>query len=111
MNINEMTIAEVRELKALMGDARQGEKHSIPVGEKVFIRTVTMHYVGRVRHVTDYDIVLDDASWVADSGRFGEALANGTLNEVEPYPGHCIVARGGVLDISPWLHALPRKAK
>ena len=27
-----------------------------------------------------------DVAWIADDGRFNEAIAKGTLGEVEPYP-------------------------
>jgi hypothetical protein len=56
-------------------------------------------------------IELKNASWVADSGRFSIALAEGTLDVVEPYPDGCHVAVGAITDISPWNHALPRERK
>ncbi len=83
--------------------------HSIPIGESVFIRTVTFHYTGRVRSVTATDIVLDDAAWIADSGRYEAALRTGKLSEVEPVPaGWIIISRGVVVDIAGWMHPLPR---
>lgn len=57
------------------------------------------------------EIVLADAAWIADSGRFSVALATGTLSEVEPYPGECIVSRGAIVDVSLWAHPLPRVPK
>jgi len=110
MNMDNLTLGEIRELRNLLGST-PGTSHSIPVGEKVFVRTVTMHYTGRVRCVTDTDIVLDDAAWIPSDGRFATALAGGVLDEVEPYPTHCIVSRGALLDISPWNHELPREQK
>lgn len=82
------------------------------VGNKVFIRAVTYHYLGRVVGLTDTEILLDQASWVADSGIFSVACKTGTLSEVEPYPDGVIsVARGAVVDVSTWQHALPRERK
>ena len=54
---------------------------------------------------------LDDAAWIADTGRFSDALKNGNLNEVEPYPGSCFVSAGAVVDVSEWAHELPRTRK
>lgn len=85
------------------------QEHSIRLGEKVFIRTVTYHYTGRVKSITASDLVLEDAAWIADSGRYHNALMEGTLSEVEPIPGWVIICRGAIVDISPWKHELPRK--
>ena len=56
------------------------------VGDCVFIRTVTLYYVGRVVGFSDTEILLEEASWIADTGRFMQALTTGSLSEVEPYP-------------------------
>lgn len=78
------------------------------VGKAVFVRTVTHHFTGRLASVDKQWLVLDDAAWIADDGRFAQALADGTLSEVEPYPGRCMVAVGSIVDVSEWLHELPR---
>ena len=93
---------------------KQPSKHQSPrrVGNAVFIRTVTMHYTGKIVAVSKDEILLVDAAWIADSGRFGVALATGALNEVEPYPdGVVSVAAGGIIDVCDWRHPLPRTAK
>ena len=56
-------------------------------------------------------LTLDDAAWIADSGRWAAALATGSLSEVEPFPGSVMVSMGAVVDVSPWKHALPRETK
>lgn len=81
------------------------------IGEAVFVRTVTHHYTGTLAACDESFLQLDDAAWIADDGRFANALKDGTLNEVEPYPGTCLVSRGALLDVSEWLHELPRKQK
>jgi len=81
------------------------------VGDVVFVRTVTYHYTGRISALYSGEIVLEDAAWIADSGRFGAALATGELNEVEPYPGSVVVSRGAIVDVSAWVHPLPRVAQ
>ena len=77
------------------------------IGETVIIRTVTMHLTGRVVGCSPSWFVLDEAAWIADSGRWADALANGTLNEVEPMGDGVRVARGAIVDITPWRHPLP----
>ena len=79
--------------------------------DKVLIRTVTMIYVGRVIDETDHYIVLAEASWVADTGRWHNALRDGTLEEVEPYLDAVYVSRGAVVDITKWRHPLPTVQK
>ncbi len=78
-------------------------------GKNVFVRTVTHHYTGRLAAVEDGFLQLDEAAWIADDGRFADALAEGKLAEVEPYPGTCYVALGAIVDVSEWLHDLPRE--
>ena len=111
MNVDELTIKEARELAAMFGQNRGSKSHSLSAGEKVFIRTVTHYYTGRIKVVTDSDIVLDDAAWIADTGRFSDALKSGKLNEVEPFPHSTTVSRGSIIDVSPWEHDLPREQK
>jgi hypothetical protein len=87
------------------------------IGRNVFIRTVTLYYTGRLTSVEDGFARLDDAAWIADTGtqqgRFAKTLADGlaSVAEVEPYPGECYVAMGAIVDVSQWLHDLPRKAQ
>jgi hypothetical protein len=80
------------------------------IGKKWFIRTVTYHLVGKVTKRVGGFLVLEDASWVADSGRFMQAIKNGTLNEVEPV-GAALVNISAITDAFPWKHALPKDQK
>ena len=80
------------------------------VGGKWFIRTVTFHHVGLVvRRVGEF-LVLKEASWVADSGRFMDAVKKGTLAEVEPV-GDALVNVSSIVDAFPWIHDLPTQQK
>jgi hypothetical protein len=56
-------------------------------GQNYFIRCVTNYFVGELVDISDSEIILAKASWVADTGRFYDAMAKGSLNEVEPYVG------------------------
>ena len=81
------------------------------IGEQVFIRTVTYHAVGKIANISDKFLTLEHASWVADSGRFHNALRDGTLDEVEPIPGVYRVNIDSIVDICEWKHPLPTEQK
>jgi hypothetical protein len=82
-------------------------------GQKnVFIRTVTHHYTGKLLAVIDGFLVLSFAAWIADDGRFSDAIKTGILGEVEPYFDDKIcVAIGAIIDGCEWKHELPRVQK
>ena len=79
-------------------------------GKNVFIRTVTNYHTGRLVSCAQF-LHLEEAAWIADTGRFADALGTGDLAEVEPYPADCWIAAGSVIDISEWQHPLPRTRK
>ena len=82
------------------------------VGKNYLVRTVTMINTGRLVQVTDQELVLEDAAWIADTGRFADALKKGSFSEVEPFPdGKVIVGRGSVIDACIISFDLPRKQK
>ena len=78
------------------------------VGEKYFFRTVTYHMTWRVKKVIGSILELENASWIADSGRFMNAIKEGKLNEVEPV-GRAYININTVVDFFPWKHELPSK--
>lgn len=109
MNIDNLTLGQIKQISNLF---QTNTEHSFPVGHNVFIRCVTHYYTGKLVRVTSGELVLEDAAWIADTGRFSDALYTGKLNEVEPFPsGEVFVNRGAVVDVSRWTHSLPRTAK
>lgn len=110
MNINDLTIGEAKELTKLFDKGEAA--HPYVVGKNYFIRTVTHYYTGKLVQVTNQELVLEDAAWIADTGRYQQALVTGSLSEVEIYPaGQVIVGRGAVVDASVWAHTLPKEQK
>lgn len=108
MNADDLTLGQIKEIKNLIGGC--SNKSPYEIGKKYFIRTITHYLTGRVVYVTDQEIVIEDAAWIADTGRYSNALENASLKEVEPYPdGNVIVGRGAVIDACEWKHDLPRK--
>ena len=81
------------------------------VGKAYLIRTVTMIDTGILVTINDHEIVLKDAAWIADTGRFNDALKTLNFNEVEPFPdGMVAVGRGALVD-AVGIAAAPRKVK
>lgn len=112
MNEFENLIAILNLLKGAAANKEQvTEPTPFKVGNAYLIRSATMINVGRVAAVSGGFIVLADAAWIADTGRYHDALSKGGLNEVEPYPDGCFVAVAGIIDAAPWTHSLPLKQK
>lgn len=80
------------------------------IGKCYFIRTVTLYQVGRVVAISGQFVKLEDASWIADTGRFSDALKNGDFSEVEPV-GESYVNLSSIIDAFPWDHKLPQDKK
>jgi hypothetical protein len=70
------------------------------IGQTYLIRTVTMTLTGLLVHVSEHELGLTYAAWIADTGRYADAVATGSFAEVEPYPDGrtVIVGRGAVID-------------
>ena len=102
MDIDKLTIGEAKILAAMFSPAQQcigDEESAWEVGKIYLIRTVTMIDTGKLVAVTEHELVLEDAAWIADTGRFADAVKKATFNEVEPFPcGRVIVGRGAVVD-------------
>jgi hypothetical protein len=111
MNIDELTVGELKQIKRLVGCGAKPEKLPFGVGDAILIRTVTMIQLGRVTAIGRDFITLEDGGWVADTARFSETLATGTLNEFERAPGWFLVGRGAIVDVYPWVHQIPKESK
>jgi len=109
MNIDTMTIGQAREIAAMLGGGTN-EPCPFEVGKSYLIRTVTFFWLGRVTRVVGGFLVMDDASWVADTGRYHKATSVDALNEVEPV-GRAYVGLGSIVDARDWIGDLPSDAK
>ena len=83
----------------------------LQVGNQVLIRTVTCYQVGRIVEETERGYVLVDAAWIADTGRFSDALKSGEFSEVEPFVDPVFVAHGAFCDATLYRGTLPLKQK
>lgn len=99
-------------IKGQLGEEEKIDVNEIKdfVGKKWFIRTVTYHLTGEVEKIVGNFLMLKNAAWIADSGRFMQAIKEGKLNEVEPV-GQAMVNLNSIIDMFPWKHKLPNEQK
>ena len=77
------------------------KKHPFVLGLTYHCRTVTMAIAGTLKAVYDNELVFENASWVADTGRFNEYLKDTSLvNENEPFKYDVIVGRNAIIDMT-----------
>lgn len=108
--LEDMKLKDVMHLVQLL-KGENSDKCFWEKGKSYFIRTVTMHLVGNLHDLTNKELLLKNAVWVADSGRFYDALKTGELSEVEPFITDVILNRESIVDASEWKHAIPQEQK
>lgn len=114
MNIDDLTLGQIKEIKSLLATAdNAGAADASPfeVGKAYLFRTVTHIEVGRVKRLVGQFVELEDASWIAHTGRYHDCLVTGVFDEVEPYPILTGVNTQSLVNYAPWPHALPREQK
>lgn len=100
MNLNDLTLGQIKELRSIFGSSEMAKEDCpFEIGENYLIRTVTFTLTGKIKSKTGQFLVLSDADWIADTGRFSEALENSDkFNEVEPFKNDAIVSKGSIVD-------------
>ena len=99
-------------IKALLSENDSTQKEvPFEIGRAYFIRTATYHCTGRVKKIIGQFLILENAAWISDSGRFNEAINNGTLNEVEPVSVEMGVNIESIIDFFEWNHSMPKEVK
>lgn len=107
MNIEKLK--QAMQLMEAIGDGGCVTDFPESVGTKVFIRTVTMYYLGEIKKICGQWITLEDASWVADTGYFHDFLKEGKANSIEPFCDDVHIPMTAIIDVTEWKHALPKK--
>ena len=93
-------------------NSSQRRLHPYKVGANYFIRTVTHHYTGKLVEVFPQELVLEGACWIADDGRFADALKTGEFSEVEPFASdQVVIGRGAIIDACILATSLPASQK
>ena len=90
----------------------ESETYPYIIGEKYYFEQVTKYFTGRLIGLTEKEFILDQCAWIADTGRYAGAMANGSFTEVEPFPdGIVFISRGANVIVRPWGLILPRGQK
>lgn len=110
MSLDTLTVGDLKQLVGLFS-GKPTDEHPYKIGQAYLIRTVTHYYTGRLARVTQQEIVLETAAWIADTGRYSVALKSGQLNEIEPIIGPAVIGRGAIVDAVEWPHNLPEKTE
>lgn len=110
IEVSEETWKKIRDIVSSDEQSFEVEALDDFIGKKLFVRTVTYHLTGKVVRRIGNFIELEKAAWIADSGRFMQAIKDGELNEVEPV-GQAWVNLDSITDMFPWKHTLPTKQK
>lgn len=113
IEVSEETLAKIKEQLGTDIKLKELDVLDDLVGEKYLFRTVTYHMVGVVKKRIGNFLVMDAATWVADSKRFNEALKNGFSDSAElEYCGNgALINLDSVVDAFPWKHDLPTKSQ
>ena len=72
-----------------------------------------MIYTGKLIEVTSSDLILIDASWIPETERFTQFIAEGKVKECEPYPDGLpvYINRGALLDVCELIKPVARSQK
>lgn len=110
MNLDDLTLGQIKEISKLT-IGKNSSEHPFEIGEKYLIRTVTMAHTGMVKEIRGKFIVLQDADWIADTGRFSKSLEDqDNFSEVEPFKNDAIVNMDTIVDATK-ISKLIRKLK
>ena len=72
--------------------------HLYEVGDFYFIQTPTLYYCGILSAITDGELMLTDAAWIPDTGRFNEFCKGAKPKELEPCgDAPVLISRGAVI--------------
>jgi hypothetical protein len=116
MNIEELKSANTEVIHAFLQEQRElvnGHPYNSLIGKNIIVRTVTMIYTGKLAAVYPNELVLTEVSWIPETERYAQFVANGDVRECEPYPADLgvIIGRGGLMDIVELRANLPRTQK
>ena len=116
INLKDLTLGQLDELRTLLGSTPTlpvDHSHPYEIGKVHFVRTVTYHFTGKLVAVFPQELVFEDVAWIADDGRFADAVASGEFSEVEPFPkgARVLIGRGSLIDAYAAKWAAPSSQK
>lgn len=76
------------------------------IGENYFIRTATYYQLGKLKAIRGEWLILEKASWIANTGHFNTFLNEATCPEYENFPNDVYVPFSAIIDATIWSHPL-----
>ena len=70
-----------------------------------------MYYTGKIINLIGKWIILDEAAWISDTGRFHDFIKDGICHEYEGFIDQVSVPIDSIIDITIWKHNLFRGQK
>lgn len=115
IDIDDLTLGQLKEIaqqfNSQVSTSTSASSDFWKIGKPYLIRTVTMIDAGTLVAVTEHEIILQDASWIANTGRFSAALESCDYSEVEPFPaGLVAIGRGSIVE-AVMITKVPRTVK
>ena len=87
------------ETKKPCSEVKAKSNHPYTIGAFYHVRTVTYATAGKLKAVYDKEMVFENASWVADTGRFNEYIKDTSNVKENEYIGEIIVNRDSIVDV------------
>jgi hypothetical protein len=87
-------------LSLVKGETVKPNPFTSYIGKIVFIRTVTYHLSGKVEETCGDFVKLSTGAWIADSGRYSQAVASGEFSETEIYKNPVHVNIQSIIDFT-----------
>lgn len=101
MNIDSMTLGELKQIQALFGNTQQPKAIGAPlldVGKCYMVQTATGFWMtGRVAVDAPDHYELTKAAWIAHTGKFHETLESLQFTSVETLPMNLRIAKQAVV--------------
>ena len=110
MDLNDLTLGQLKEIQGMCA-VKGSSEGPYKIGKNYFLRTVTHYYTGKLKAIYSDCFVLEEAAWIADTGRVFDFLRDGKVNEVEPFVSDIIVPKGSLVDMTEWTHKLFKDQK
>ena len=113
MQNDQMLLALIKAMTSEKTDSFSSDYVSpFRIGKAYFIRTATMNWTGRIVSIEGHFATLSDAAWIADCGRYNEAvLSDKNFSEIEPVKQNAILNLDSVIDAVEITFDLPRSVK
>lgn len=92
----------------------QAMGHPFEIGAKYMVETVTKYYTGELAEIHFDWIVLVNAAWIPQTGRFNLLFRSGGVpEEVEPYPDNyrLRISIGSIVNVGDYPNELPRSVR